>query len=86
MHRGEVAKVNPPRITTEPKKSKKDSSFTDKYKIKENKENLKTKKNGGFSDHVYKKATDFNFFTDFQLIFQVDRITNCIYQLKEKKL
>lgn len=68
------------------KKSKKDSSFTDKYKMKENKENLKTKKNGGFSDHVYKKATDFNFFTDFQLIFQVDRITNCIYQLKEKRL
>ena len=29
--------------------------------MKENKENLKTKKNGGFSDHVYKKATDFNF-------------------------
>ena len=54
--------------------------------MKENKENLKTKKNGGFSDHVYKKTTDFNFFTDFQLIFQVDRITNCIYQLKEKKL
>ena len=53
---------------------------------KENKENLKTKKNGGFSDHVYQKATDFNFFTDFQLIFQVDRITNCIYQLKEKRL
>ena len=68
------------------KKSKKDSSFTDKYKMKENKENLKTKKNGGFSDHVYQKATDFNFFTDFQLIFQVDRITNCIYQLKEKRL
>ena len=60
--------------------------FTDKYKMKENKENLKTKKNGGFSDHVYQKATDFNFFTDFQLIFQVDRITNCIYQLKEKRL
>ena len=68
------------------KKNKKDSSFTDKYKMKENKENLKTKKNGGFSDHVYQKATDFNFFTDFQLIFQVDRITNCIYQLKEKRL
>ena len=66
--------------------SQKDSSFTDKYKMKENKENLKTKKNGGFSDHVYKKNTDFNFFTDFQLIFQVDRITNCIYQLKEKRL
>ena len=46
--------------------------------MKENKENLKTKKNGGFSDHVYQKATDFNFFTDFQLIFQVDGITNCI--------
>ena len=40
--------------------------------MKENKENLKTKKNDGFSDHVYQKATDFNFFTDFQLIFQVD--------------
>lgn len=24
--------------------------------MKENKENLKTKKNGGFSDHVYKKT------------------------------
>ena len=34
--------------------------------MKENKENLKTKKNGGFSEHVYKKATDFNFFTDLK--------------------
>lgn len=43
------------------KEKQKDSSFTDKYKMKENKENLKTKKNDGFSDHVYKKNTDFNF-------------------------
>jgi len=74
---------HPQGFRTDPKK---DSSFTDKYKMKENKENLKTKKNGSFSDHVYQKATNFNFFTDFQLIFQVDRITNCIHQLKEKRL
>ena len=29
--------------------------------MKENKENLKTKKNDGLSDHIHKKATDFNF-------------------------
>ena len=34
--------------TKEKKKSKKDSSFTDKYKMKENKENLKTKKKRWF--------------------------------------
>lgn len=44
------------------KKKQKDSSFTDKYKMKENKENLKTKKNGGFSDHVYKKPPILTFY------------------------
>ena len=54
--------------------------------MKENKENLKTKKKRWFFRPCHKKTTDFNFFTDFQLIFQVDRITNSIYQLKEKRL
>ena len=53
------------------KEKQKDSSFTDKYKMKENKENLKTKKNSGFSDHVYKKPPILTFLSTSNSSFKL---------------
>ena len=52
--------------------------------MKENKENLKTKKNGGFSDHVYQKATDFNFHPTSNSSFKLTELLILFTNLKEK--
>ncbi len=52
--------------------------------MKENKENLKTKKNGGFSDHVYKKPPILTFLPTSNSSFKLTELLIVFTNLKKK--